>query len=160
MSKTFEELELKFSNLETKIENKKTFVEKIYSDQYVLLNQRFDVDRLLTKHSGEFNNLRQRLLDLIATQLRSEINQVNEFVSDQKNNNFQIAKCELERPRSLDFNKSIIRSVEMCIKRLIIKEFRFGCKFSESQLIKYKNILGIRATINDLFSHLCTYLNT
>ena len=73
MSKTIEELELKFASFNAKIENKKNSVEKLYSDQQALLNERFDVDRLLKKHSGEFNNFRQRLLDLISNNLRSEM---------------------------------------------------------------------------------------
>ena len=105
MSKSIEELQFKFNNLETKIQNKRTYVEKLFSDQDDLLKEQFDVDRLSKKYSNEFNNYRQSLLDRISTNLRSEINQVNELVSDRKNNNGQIAKCELEKPRSLDFNK-------------------------------------------------------
>ena len=143
MSKAIEELELKFSNLDVKIQNKKTFVEKLFSDQEGLLNERFDEETLSKKYSSEFNNFRQRLLDLISTNLRFDINQVNELVINRKNKNGQITKCELEKPRNLNFKKSIIRSENICIKKLIMKEFKFGCKFSSSQLNEYKHILGM-----------------
>ena len=138
MSKIIKELEIKFSNLESKIENKKKFVEDLYSSQHDLLKQRFDEERLSKKHSNYLNNLRQRLLDLISTHLRLEINHLNELVL-----NGQTSKSKLKKTRSLCLNKSIIRSVDACISRLISKEFKFSCKFSASQLIKYKNILGI-----------------
>ena len=147
MSKSIEELELKFSNFNTKIENRKNFVEKSYSDQKALLNERFDVERLLKKHSGEFNNFRQSLLDLISTNLRSEINQVNELVIERKNNNRQITKFELEKPRNLNY-KRVFRSKKVCIRKLIMREFKLGRNLSASiQYIKYKHILGISGHI-------------
>jgi ankyrin repeat protein len=107
------------------------------------LNQRLDEESLSNKYDSEFNNYRQRLLDLISTHLRSEISHFNELVFNRKNNNGQIAKHELEKPRNVNFKKSIIRSEEMCIMRLIMIEFRLRCKFSASQLIEYGQILGI-----------------
>jgi hypothetical protein len=143
MSKLFEELELKFSNLETKIENKKTFVENIFSDQQALLNERYDEESLSQKYSSEFNNSRQRWLDLISTNLRSEINHFNDLLRfNGKKTNVQTFIGELKKTKSLNF-KPCLRSEYFCIRKLALKEFNFSCKFSASQLIKYKHILGI-----------------
>ena len=158
MSKSIKELQLKFINLESKLEHKKDLVENLYSEQKALLNERFDEKSLFNKYESELNNFRQRLIDLISTNLHLEINQVNELVSKRKNSNDQIANCELEKQRNLNFNKSVIRSEEMCIKRLIMKEFKFSCKFSASQLIKYKYILRITDYLIRLLKDLGTPL--
>ena len=143
MSKAIEELELKFSHFNTKIENKVNVIKNIYSEQQSLLNERFDEESLCQKYSGEFNNFRQRLLHLIANNLRSEINRVNEFVINRKNNNRRITKYELEEPRSLNF-KRIFTLKKVCIRKLIMQEFKLGRNLSASiKYIKYKHILGI-----------------
>lgn len=129
-------------------------INNIYSEQQDLLNERFDEETLSNKYSNEFNNWRQRLLDLISTNLRLEINQVNEFVFCRKNKN-QISKYELEKPRNLHFNKSIIRSEEVCINRLVMNQFRFVSQFSSSQLIAYKHIL--RISVDELISILAKF---
>ena len=49
MSKLFEELELKFSSLDTKIEEKKVFVQNLFTEQEDLLKEHFNVDTLKKK---------------------------------------------------------------------------------------------------------------
>ena len=135
MSKLLEELELKLSLLDIKIENKINFVKNLYQDQQGLLNEHFNTNSLKDRYSNGLNNFRERLLQPISVNLRLEINHVNESVKT--NGSFQTNFA-------LDFNRSIIRSGAACIMRLIMKEFKFGCKFSASQLVKYKRILEIK----------------
>ena len=137
MPKLFEELELKFCILDTKIDNKIDVVKNVYQIQQGLLNEHFNTNSLKDRYSNELNNLRERLLQPISVNLRLEINHVNESVKT--NASFQ-TNFDLDMTRNLNFNRSIIRSGAACIMRLIMKEFKFGCKFSASQLFKYKRI--------------------
>ena len=146
MSHLFEELELKFSTLDAKIENKIIFVNNFHDDQQKSINEHFDIKKLeiiAKKHSNEFNNFRESLLQVISTNLRLEIERVDELLRiNGENPNFKIS-LELEKTKRLHFNRSIIKSETTCIMRLIMNEFKFGSKFSALQLIKYKDILGI-----------------
>ena len=140
MSKIIKELEIKFSFLDSKIENKTKFINKLYTDQQGLLNERFNVERLSKKYSGEFKSCRERLMQHNQS---LEINQLKKFDINRENTNAQTSTHESERTRSSNENRRVIRSAQFAIQRLIMREFRFGCKFSASQLIKYKDILGI-----------------
>ena len=146
MSHLFEELEAKFSILDAKIEQKKVFVEKLYTDQQDLLNEHFDENSLSKKYSTGFNDWRQRLLEVIWANLRLEIDHVDEIVkANGESDIIQIILNELqgEETMTLLFICGLIRSEMACIMRLIAKEFKFGCKFKPLQVIKYKNILEI-----------------
>ena len=46
MSKLCQELEFKFSNIETRIENKNISINHLYNDQVKLLNENFNIERL------------------------------------------------------------------------------------------------------------------
>ena len=144
MSNCFEILELKFSGLDTKIANKINFVEMFHDVQQRSINEHYEIKTLTKKHSNEFNNLRESLLQVISTHLRLEIEHVDELVrTNGKNAKFKIHLNKLKKTRGLNFNRSIIKSETACIMRLIAKEFKFGSKFSAAQLIKYKHVLGI-----------------
>ena len=145
MSKLFEELQLKFSVLDTKIEEKKVFVENLCTEQQDLLKEHFDENSLSEKYSTEMNKWRQRLLEEIWSNLKLRMDHIDELVrTNGQNAVVQIYFGELKKTKRINFNRGVIRSGNVCIWRLILKEFKFGCKFSASQLIKYQRFLGIR----------------
>ena len=80
MSKLFEELELKFSSLDTKIEEKKVFVQNLFTEQEDLLKEHFNVDTLKKKYFTELNNWRQSLFEEIWTKVKLGMDHVNELV--------------------------------------------------------------------------------
>ena len=79
MSKLFEELELK-SCLDTKIEEKKVFVQNLFTEQEDLLKEHFNVDTLKKKYFTELNNWRQSLFEDIWTKVKLGMDHVNELV--------------------------------------------------------------------------------
>ena len=123
MSKSMQELELKFSNLDTKIENKIDFVDNLYQEEQRLLNEHFDNDGLLEKYSNKLNDLRiHKLIPQIEANLRLEIDHVNELVrSDGKTDNVQIFLDKLEKRKNLKFNQCVIKPASVCTRRLILK---------------------------------------
>jgi hypothetical protein len=139
MSKIINELELKFSNFEKKIENKINSVQELYANQQCLLNERFNVHSLSRKYTNELKSCRERLLQR-NPKMRRKIRflEINE-----QNTNAQTDTYKSERAAVSNLNQTIIRSAHFSIIRLIMREFKFGCQFSASQLIKYKHILGI-----------------
>ena len=141
MSKSIEELELKFSILDTKIENKINFVKNLHLDQQGFLNEHFDSNCLTEKYSIGLNNWRQSLLEQIWDNLESEIEHVNELVRIYGYT--EKIRIHLETARRLNSHRSVTKSKPACIVKLIVKEFKFRSKFSASQLIKYKRVLGI-----------------
>ena len=80
MSHLFEELEAKFSGLNTKIQEKKVFVENLCTEQQNLLKKHFNENNLLEKYSTEFNDRRKSLLEEIWIKLKLGIYHVDELV--------------------------------------------------------------------------------
>ena len=144
----FEELDFKFRNIDTGIENKRHFVENFYNDQNSLLNKHFNTEVLLERYSNGFNNYRQILLDQKNTTLRLEINHVNDLKNANNNNDDHLLSLlnELKDTRNLRFEASKLNSIQVYIRRLIIREFKFRTRITTAQLIKYKNILIINST--------------
>ena len=144
MTHLFDDLEAKFRSLDTKIAEKKVFVENLCTDQQDLLREHFDEDTLKKKYSAEFNRWREGLLEMIRANLKSDMDHIDELV--QSNGDYASLKIYLDewkKTRRLNFNRGVIRSEMACNWRLIVKEFKFGCKFSASQIIKCKHVLGI-----------------
>ena len=154
MAHLFEDLEAKFGNLDTKIEEKKVFVENLGTDQQDLLKEHFNENILSKKYSTEFNNARQSLLQSInPANQRLKMDHINELVH--QNASVQVYLDELKKVRRIKFIRGLIKSEMACIWRVVLKEFRFRCQFNASQIIKYKHILGIR---DDLFQERCPAL--
>ena len=130
MSKLCEELELKFSSFEAKIEGKIKNLNELYKDEIELLNQKFNLTNLSEKYSNELNIYRSNLLNQVSSSMRSEINNANEILG---NNNIKTAKFKCSR----------FKPNETCIRRIVNSEFKFGKKFSLSELVKYKYLLEI-----------------
>ena len=145
MTHLFDELQLKFSRLDTKIAEKKVFVENLCTDQQNLLREHFNEDTLKEKYSAQFNSGRQSLLEPFdRVNQRLEMDRIDELVrSNGGNATLKIHLDEWKKTRRLNFNRSVIRSEMACNWRLILKEFKFGCKFSASQIIKYEHVLDI-----------------
>lgn len=78
MSNLCEELELKFSNIETNIEKKKNEVNKSYEKNIELIKQKFDKNYLSERYKCDLNNHRDGLLKQKEDNLQLEINLVNE----------------------------------------------------------------------------------
>jgi hypothetical protein len=74
MSNFFDELAIKFCNIETKIEHKKTRINNLYDDQKEILNAKFNIENLTEKYSKELNNQRQSLFNQIKLDRNFEIN--------------------------------------------------------------------------------------
>ena len=62
MSNLCEKLELKFKNIEAKIEEKSNYANTSYHEQTKLLEQRYDINQLQTKYETNLNKERERLL--------------------------------------------------------------------------------------------------
>ena len=140
----FRELELRFASLNTKIENKTSFLENFYKESIELVNERFNnknLEIIAKKHSDKLNNLRLNLIKKISVNLRSEINRVNKFQrTNEENANI---RTYLGIKRRLNFKSSAIKSESACLRKFLMKGFKFGSKFSALQLIKYQDILDI-----------------
>ena len=149
MPKLCEELELQFLKLETKIAAKIKHVNELYIDEIELLNARFNPESLLEKYSSELNYHRQGLLNQISQNLGSEINNANEIQIKNDEFNKMLTLFEKLKMKKLEFKCSLLRSNEICIWKLINKEFKFGKKFSLSKLIKYKHVLGFSEFLDD-----------
>jgi hypothetical protein len=103
MSKLCEELELKFSKLETKIEAKLKHVNELYKDEVELLNARFNPESLSEKYSSELNSYRERLLNQITQNLGSEINNANEIQSKNEEFNKMLTLFENLKIKKMEF---------------------------------------------------------
>ena len=130
MSKVCEELEFEFSNIETKFQNKIEHSNKLYQAQIELLDEKFNIEHLTEKYSNELNNYRDELLKQISLNTRSEIELVNQNGLNQNKN--ELKKVKFKRSK-LDLK---------CVRKLINIEFSLGRRLSDSQLVKYKSILG------------------
>ena len=108
----------------------------MYTNQIELLNERFNVSNLYDKYSNELNNQRQKLLDQISANMIFELNQINEI----KTKNNQDFLSELNNSK---FKRIVLSLNRIGIRKLIIKEYKFGRMFSASQLVKYKNVLNV-----------------
>ena len=136
MSKLCEELELEFSNIETKFKNKIEHSNKLYHAQIELLEEKFNIENLTEKYSNELNKYRDELLKQISLNTRSEIELVNQ--KGLKQNKNELKKNKFKHSKR-DNN---------CVRKFINKEFSLRKKFSDSQLVKYKSILGFSDLIS------------
>ena len=134
MTHLFDELEAKFRRLDTKIAEKRVFVEDLCTDQQDLLREHFDEDTLKEKYSAEYNSCRDGLLQAFNPDnqgLKMEMDRIDELVrSNGDNASLKIYLDEWKKTRRLNFKRGVIRSEMECNWRLIVKEFKFGCKFS------------------------------
>ena len=99
MSKLCEELELKFFKIETKIEAYLKHVNELYKDEIELLNAKFQ---------------------------GSEINSANEIQSRNEEFNKMLTLFEKLKINKLEFKPKILRSNEICIWKLINREYLFA----------------------------------
>ena len=147
MADLFDEMEAKFMSLDTKIAAKRVFLEDLCTDQQDLLREHFNEDTLKVKYSAEFNNWRETLLEPISPanqRLEMEMARINELVQTNGDNaSLKIHLGEWKKTRRFNFNRGVIKSAMACVWRLLLKEFKFGCKFSAPQLIKYQHLLRI-----------------
>ena len=145
MIQSFRELELRFGSLNIKIENKISSLENFYKESIESTTERFNnknLEIIATKHSDELNNLRQNLLKKISVKLRSEINRVDKLQRTNKENANVRTYLGINK-RRLNFKCSAIKSEKACLRKFLMKGFKFGPKFSAFQLIKYQDILDI-----------------
>ena len=129
----FEELELKFTNIQNKIELKKHTINDSFQRDIKAVNESFNEKSLEQKYSTELNLYRDGLLKQISTNMRSEIDQVGWEHKQFKKN--------------IEFKRGSVKSAKISVGRLIKKEFKLSKIFSIGQLIKYKNYLGLEQVI-------------
>ena len=137
MSKTLEELENKFVSIEANINLKSNRVYNSFANETELLNENYNKKHLFEKYSNELNIYRDGLLNQTSTNLRLEIDRVNIGKSDLK----------ISKLKNLDFKRGLVKSAKICIWQLLKQEFKFNKIFSISELIKYKNYLGLSEII-------------
>ena len=142
MSKLFDELEAKFKNIETGIENKKKFINDLCNDQEKLLNHRFNVKNSTSKYAKELNDQRERLLDQIKVSIRLEIDKMTEAKSLCLNKE-NVQSYSKVFKKSLKLKRSKFNSMEVCIRTLINNDYKFSRQFSADNLIKFKDILSV-----------------
>jgi hypothetical protein len=109
MSISFQELELKFSHMDSKIMDKTTKINNLYSNQERKLNENFNINNLIEKYSNGLNDQRETLLKQVSANLRLEMEHVNELVSI-NGNNPGINGLSKELRKALKFKKSPIKS--------------------------------------------------
>jgi hypothetical protein len=142
MSKIIQELESKFTNIETKLELTINYINNSGSHKTELLNKSFNANKILERYSTELNTHRDGLLKQLSLITRSEIDRVNEAV--QRNEiDFNKNKTMITK-----FKPASTNSWRICIKKVINKEFKLGKIFSSSQLVQYQCLLGLNAVIN------------
>ena len=146
-----EELDLKFKNIETKIEFKIKHINNFYIDEIELLYQKFNANKLAEKFSNELNNQREELLNQLKINIGLEIDHANEILAKSEYKNIeQILADESNKMKKIKFKSNIIKPNRLFILKLLSNEFKFGKQFSISQLIKYHHILGLTEyIIND-----------
>ena len=145
MSKLLEELELKFKNIETKIEIKSQNINNLCIVNIELLEKNFNVNELSEKYSNELNNQRQLLLNQVTTNLGLEIANANEILT--KRNETNKERSLTEAVANFKTKRDFKKPKSLCICKLLINEFKFSKQFDTLHLIKYKNILGISGFI-------------
>ena len=143
MTRLFEELEQKFYNFQTKINTRITQVNNVYNKQNDLIHEKFNAKILCEKYSSRLNIYREGLLAQISNNLVKEINCVNEIGEKLKTDKAKKLPDEFKEIKKLNFKCSVLKSNRTCVWKIIIQEFKFSKKFSSSNLIKYKHILGI-----------------
>ena len=132
MSQIFEEFQLKFANIESKIELKQNSVNDLFQREKEALNGNWNQKILEENYSKELNLCRDGLLKQISTNLRLEIDKVN---------------LETKQIKNLKFKRGVVKSEKLCLKRVIKKEFKFKREFAPSKLVKYKKFLGLEEVI-------------
>ena len=147
MSKLCIELESKFATIEAKIEKKKENVNIIFNNQSKLLDDKFNIDYLTENYSKGLNIYRDALLNQISLNTKFEIDQVNEALARNDENK---ALTLLKKKRQFLFKHSVYKSNTICIRKLLINEFKFCKKFSIDQLKKYQHVLKINKIIGFL----------
>ena len=128
----FEELEQKFNKIQTKIELKQHSINESYQREIKALNDNYNEQNLEEKYSRELNLYRDELLKQKETKMRLEIDQAN---------------METKQIKNLEFKRGVVKSAKISIRQLIKKEIKLNKIFSISQLIKYKNNLGLNKVI-------------
>ena len=143
MSNLLDKLELKFKNIETRIENKKKFAINLCNGQEKLLNERFNIENSNSKYAEGLNDQRQRLLDQIKVSIRLEMDKMTEAKSLCINHE-NVQGFSKEFTKSLIFKRSKFNStVQVCIRKLINNDIKFTRQFSARKLIKFKDLLSI-----------------
>lgn len=142
MLKLFEEIELKFSNIEAKIEKRTTETKSLCNQQSELLNLNYDLARLEQKYVNELNKQRDELLNQIPSKMRLELDVVNEKVGLNDANRVETLLGALNKPRKLKLKLNRIDRIKIWMQKVMNKEFEFARMFSASNLVKYKNILS------------------
>ena len=143
MSLLFEELEQKFNNFENKKNARIAFVNNVYENQKILLNEQFDTENLLEKYSSQLNISREGLLAQISNNLVKEINFANEIGEKLKTDKTKNLSDEFREIKKLNFKCSVLKSSRICVWKIIMQEFKFTKKFSSPNLKKYKHVLGL-----------------
>ena len=144
MSNLCEKLELKFKNIEVKIEKKSNYANTSYHEQINLLEERFDFDKLQAKYETNLNNERERLLKENSRQASIEIDLINASTKNNKTKSFFDDVLTFIEQTKHNYNLiSIQRKSHMCFQKLLNKEFKFQMVFNASKLTKYQHILGI-----------------
>ena len=133
MSKIIEELQHKFSNIQTNIELKQYSIKDSFKREIEALKEKYNEQHLLEKYSKEMNLYKDELSKQISINLKSEIGQVINMGTK------QIKKFE--------FKSGLVKSAKICINQLIKKEFKFNKIFPPSKLIKYKKYFGLDKVI-------------
>ena len=69
MVNTFDEIEAKFENFQTKIDHKINQINNLHTDQIVKLNEKFNIEYLFEKYSNQFNLEREEFLSRLSQYL-------------------------------------------------------------------------------------------
>ena len=143
----FKQIELKFNNIETKLEEKITAANSSANQQLCLLEVKYDIAKLEQKYSNELNEQREEWLNQISSNMKLELDKVNEIVALDDANEVESSLERINKAHSLKFKVNKINPKEAWIQKLIKKEFKFKRIFqifSALHLVKYKNILGLQ----------------
>ena len=137
MSQLCEELESKFNAIEAKIKDKIRKVNDTYKVENELLETKFDINILKEKYSNELNVYRDELLNRVSRNMVLEINHANEMQAEiDENVGAQNLLEKLKDTNKFKFKKSLIKSNKICIRKIINSEFKFGNRFSFTELPK------------------------
>ena len=127
----FEELEHKFTSIQTKIELKKNSINVSFEREIKVVNESYNEKNLLEKYSNELNLYRDGLLKQTSKHLRLEIDQVS---------------LDNKQIKNLEFKHGSVKSAKISVGLLIKKEFKLSKIFAIFQLI-YKKYLGLDEVI-------------
>jgi hypothetical protein len=124
MLKLFEEIEVKFSNIEVNIQKKIYNAYRLCNEESEFLKGKYKIDNLFEKYTNGLNNIRQELLDQIKLNLSLELSKVNEIVSSNDQTNMTKLLNKLNKRHHLQFKVKKLNPKETCIQRLINKQFK------------------------------------